>query len=117
MAKTKLHLDADASYSDLQKVLVEKGHDVTRTPCEWMALDAKDKTQLLEATARGRCILTFNISDFVRLAREYPEHGGIILAHQKEWRLSSLITALDRMLVETVAKEWAGQVRWLNDWR
>jgi hypothetical protein len=116
MAKTKLHLDADAYYADLQKVLVERGHDVTRTPCEWMALDADDRTQLLEATARGRCILTFNIGDFVRLAQEYPEHGGIILAHQKAWTLSLLIDALDRLLSETRTEEWSGQVRWLNDW-
>jgi hypothetical protein len=117
MAQTKLHLDADASYFELQKVLVQRGHDVTRTPCEWMALDADDKTQLLEATARGRCILTFNVGDFVRLAQEYSEHGGIILAHQRVWTLSSLIEALDCLLTETSAKEWPGQVRWLNDWR
>lgn len=117
MAKTKLHLDADASYIKLQKVLVDRGHDVTRTPCEWMAFDANDRTQLLEATARGRCILTFNIRDFVHLAGEYPEHGGIVLAHQRNWTLSSLIDALDHLLAETNANDWPGQVRWLNDWR
>lgn len=117
MGKSKLHLDADVSYVALLKALVEKGHDVTRTPCDWMPFDASDRTQLLEATARGRCILTFNVADFVILAREYPEHGGIILAHQVEWRLSSLVAALDCMLSETIAASWPGQVRWLNDWR
>ena len=67
--------------------------------------------------ARGRCILTFNIGDFVPLSREIPEHGGIILAHQRDWTLSSLIAALDRLLNETTEEEWPGQVRWLNDWR
>ena len=117
MAKTKLHLDADVSYVALEKALKEKGHDVTRTPCKWMPFDASDRTQLLEATARGRCILTFNIGDFVRLSQEYPEHGGIILAHQTAWRLPSLISALDRLLTETTAESWQGQLRWLNDWR
>lgn len=117
MAKTKLHLDADVSYTILQKTLYEKGYDGSRTPCEWMPIDASDRTQLLEATARGRCILTFNVGDFVRLAAEYPEHGGIILAHQKEWRLPSLIAVLDCLLSETDAEIWPGQVRWLNDWR
>ncbi len=116
MAKPKLHLDADVSYLALQKTLNKKGHDITRTPCEWMPFDAGDKMQLLEATARGRCVLTFNISDFVYLAQEYPEHGGIILAQQKQWRLSSLIAALDRLLNETNAEFWPGQVRWLNEW-
>ena len=117
MTKTKLHLDADVSFLALQKALKEKGHDVSKTPCDWMPGDASDRTQLLEATARGRCILTFNIRDFVHLSREYPEHWGIILAHQTEWRLSSLISALDRLLSETNAESWPGQVRWLNDWR
>lgn len=117
MSKPRLHLDADASLRVLQRVLLERGHDVTRTPCEWMPLDASDEQQLLQATARGRCILTFNIGDFMRLAQRYPAHGGIVLAHQKEWSVASLIAALDKMLTETSAEEWPGGVRWLNDWR
>ena len=117
MSKTKIHLDADVSYVVLQKTLNERGHDVTRTPCDWMPLDASDRTQLLEATARGRAILTFNIGDFTPLAQKYPSHSGIILAHQRAWRLPSLIAALDRLLNETTAEAWQGQVRWLNDWR
>jgi hypothetical protein len=31
--------------------------------------------------------------------------------------LSELIVALDRMLSETDAADWPGQVRWLSDWR
>ncbi len=116
MTKVKLHLDADISLVSLWKALNDKGHDVTRTPCVWMPRDADDKTQLLEATARGRCIATFNISDFTFLAREYNEHGGIILAHQRQWRLASLIAAFDRLFSDTAASQWPGQVRWLNDW-
>lgn len=117
MASPRLHLDADISLVALWKTLLEREHDVTRTPCPWMPLDADDRTQLLEATARGRCIATFNIADFIHLAREYPRHSGIILAHQREWRLPALIAALDRLLRETNAADWPGQVRWLNDWR
>lgn len=81
-----------------------------------MALDASDEQQILGATARGRCIFafTFNIADFVRLARKYPAHGGIILANQRDWALSGLIAALDNMLTNTDAADWPGQVRWLN---
>lgn len=35
-----LHLDADASSKSLHKALLELGHDGTRTPTEWMPLDA-----------------------------------------------------------------------------
>jgi hypothetical protein len=117
MAEPRLHLDADVSYQALQKALLARGHDVTRTPADWMPLDASDRQQLLEATARGRCILTFNIGDFVRLSQEYPEHGGIILAHQRDWKLVGLTTAVDRLLSGTSAEDWPGQIRWLNDWR
>jgi hypothetical protein len=115
--KPRLHLDADASIKVLQEALIARGHDVTRTPNEWIFRDASDETQLLEATAHGRCVFTFNVRDFVVLARRYPRHGGIILAAQASWTLSGLIAALDRLLSETQADDWVGQVRWLNDWR
>ena len=117
MSRPRLHLDADASIKALQSALVALGHDVTRTPNEWMALDASDEMQLLGTTAQGRCILTFNVRDFVVLARRHPQHSGIILAAQTSWSLSELIAALDRLLSETQAEDWVGQVRWLNQWR
>ena len=117
MSRPRLHLDADASYRSLSRVLSERGHDVTRTPCDWMPRDASDEQQLLQSAARGRCILTFNIADFMRLAQTYPHHGGIVLAQQQDWTLASLIAALDTMLQQTGAADWPGQVRWLDDWR
>lgn len=116
MPEPRLHLDADISMRALQTALVARGHDVTRTPNDWMPLDATDETQLLRSTAQGRAIVTSNIVDFVALAVEYPEHGGIVLAAQRSWALSSLIEALDRMLSTTTAASWPGQVRWLNVW-
>jgi hypothetical protein len=112
-----LHLDADTSIRSLQRALLERGHDVTRTPTDWMPADATDEVQLLGATAQGRCIFTFNIRDFVILARRYPGHGGIILAAQRSMQLSELIGALDRLLTETDATDWPGQMCWLNEWR
>lgn len=84
-----------------------------------MPLDANDRQQLLEATQRGRCILTFNVGDFVRLSQEFPEHGGIILAQQTGLDVGEIdngrLTA--SLSAETTAEMWPGQVRWLNDWR
>lgn len=117
MTKPCLHLDADTSMKALHRALVDRGHNVTRTPMDWMPRDASDEAQLLGATARGCCIFSFNIADFSVLATRYPRHGGIILAVQQDWTLSSLIQALDRLLSEMEAEELVGQVRWLNDWR
>ena len=117
MREPRLHLDADTSSKAIYKALLDRGHDLTRTPNDWMRHDASDERQLLGATAHGRCIFTFNIRDFVVLAKQHPRHRGIILAAQSSWTLSTLIEALDRALSETNGEDWVGQVCWLNDWR
>ncbi|MDO9130505.1 MAG: DUF5615 family PIN-like protein [Anaerolineales bacterium] len=122
MTKPRLHLDADTSNAALADALQKRGHDgrlvpyhdVTRTPNEWMPLDAHDDVQLLGATAQGRCIFTFNARDYVSLAKRYPHHGGIILSSQRT--MPELLKALDTLLSETEAEDWPGQVRWLCDW-
>ena len=110
--KLLLHLDADASNRALEKALIERGHDVTRTPAPWIPFDADDETQLLRATARNRCLFTFNIRDFVVLAGRHPQHAGIILAAQRSWTLPELIAALDRLLSES--PDMRGRVEWLK---
>ena len=117
MPEPRLHLDADTSIRSLHQALLHRGHDVTRTPNDWMPADAGDEDQLLGATAQGRCIFTFNVRDFVPLARRYPRHAGIILAAQRSMALSELIAALDRLLTETEGADWPSRVRWLSDWR
>ena len=115
--KLHLHLDADTSSKALHRALQQRGHDVTRTPTEWMPLDASDEQQLLGATAQGRAIFTYNIRDFIILGQRYPHHAGIILTRQNSMSLNELINALDCLLRETDANEWIGQTRWLNEWR
>lgn len=115
--KLHLHLDADTSSKALYNALIERGHDVTRTPTEWMPLDASDEQQLLGATAQGRAIFTYNIRDFIVLGERYPHHAGIILANQRSMSLIEIINALDCVLKDTEAEAWIGQTRWLNDWR
>lgn len=117
MPRPKLHLDAAASNKILWRALLESGHDVTRTPTDWIALDSSDEEQLLAATAQGRCTCTYDVVHFIRLAERFPHHGGVILASQNRWTLPELITALDRLLSETDAQDWPAQVRWLSDWR
>ena len=118
MSRPHLHLDADTSIKALHLPLVSRGHDVTRTPTDWMPMNASsDEAQLLGATAQGRCIFTFNIRDFLVLALAHPQHRGIILAAQSSWALSELIASLERLIKETQAADWIGQVRWLNQWR
>jgi hypothetical protein len=115
--KPRLHLDADASIKVLVNALCKGGHDVTRTPNEWMPADSDDRAQLLGATAQGRILFTFNVRDFLTLVKKYPRHSGILLATQSRLRLAELTAALDRVLSTTDEDDWRGQVRWLNDFR
>jgi hypothetical protein len=114
---TRLHLDADTSRKDLHHALVSKGDDVTRTPAPGLPLDASDEFQLLWASANDRVLFTFNIGDFLQLARRLPEHRGILLASQQSYSVRELIALLDRVLTDTKSEDWPGQVRWLADWR
>jgi hypothetical protein len=72
-------------------------------------MDASDVEQLLRATAQGRCIFTFNIREFQVLAQRYPHHGGVILAAQRIWTLSSLIAALDRRSLKLLLMSGLGR--------
>ncbi len=117
MPEVKLHLDADTSARALQNALLARGHNVTRTPNAWISSDASDEKQLMGATAQGRVIFTFNIRDFMVLAQRYPQHHGIVLAAQRRWILSDLISSLDNLLSTTTPADWIGQIRWLNQWR
>src|SRR5262245_50201607 len=96
--KLHLHLDADTSSKALHNALLERGHDVTRTPIEWMPFYASDEQQLLGSTAQGRAIFTYNIRDFVVLGKRYPHHAGIILTRQNSMTLNELINTLDCVL-------------------
>lgn len=116
MTQPKLHLDMDTSRRGVVRALLEKKHDVTRTPNPELDQDASDEIQLFWAMAHQRIIFTFNVKDFIILAKKYPYHNGILLANQKSFTTAQLIGLLNRALSETSAKEWVGNVRWLNDW-
>jgi hypothetical protein len=115
VAEPRLHLDADASIKAQVNTLRERGHDVTRTPNDWMPADASDREQLLGDTAQGRVIFTFNVRDFLVLAKKHPKHAGILLATQSRWSLAGLIAAIDRAFSETGEDNWRGKVLLLGD--
>jgi hypothetical protein len=114
MTKPKLHLDEDASWDALYQGLKSDGHDVTRTPNEWINKKAKDEEQLQKAGAQGRSIFSYNAVDFIRIAQKTPSHKGIIVSKRKS--LSIILKALKRFFAESSAEEMEDQVRWLSDW-
>lgn len=114
MSKPRLHLDADTSDASLEKELRKRGHDVTRTPNEWIQSNASDEDQLSSATRQHRVIFTFNTKDFVTLARRILHHAGIIISPRVP--MPRAFKALDRFFKDSSAEEMEDQVRWLSDW-
>ncbi len=114
MSKPKLHLDEDASRDALYETLTSNGHDVTRTPNEWIKKKASDEEQLQKASEHGRSIFSFNIKHFLLIAKKSPKHKGIIVSKQKPF--SKILKSLNRFFNETTAEEMEDQVRWLSDW-
>lgn len=82
--KIKLYLDEDVDPL-LAKVIRDRGYNVLTTH-EAKMHKSDDYEQIDFATSQGRTILTHNIRDFHRIAKEYAEinkfHAGIILSSQ-----------------------------------
>jgi hypothetical protein len=113
MSKPRLHLDSDASDAKLERELLKRGHDVTRTPNEWIDSSADDEEQLQKASAKGRALFTYNIRHFMPLAKSGIHHAGVIVSPRNP--ISRIFKALDRFFNESSAEEMEDQVRWLSD--
>ena len=86
--KIKLLIDEDV-HSELAHALRNRGFDVVHT----QELDRKgssDLEQLEYATSQQRCLVTFNMKDFVILHNRYmmenKSHAGIIVSKQLPFR-------------------------------
>jgi len=79
--KIRLYLDEDAMPEALVQALRLRGADVTTANLEGMA-NCADVEHLEYATAQGRVLYSFNVSDYLRLHGEYmregKNHAGII---------------------------------------
>lgn len=84
----KLYLDEDVDPL-LAQVLRDREVDCLSTR-EADRRGLSDADQLAFAISEGRAILTFNVKDFVRLAREYHDsgrhHPGIIVSNHLVFR-------------------------------
>ena len=67
------------------------------------------------ANEKGMVVFTFNVRDFLVLAKKHPRHADILLATQSRWSLAGLTSAIDHALSDIHEKDWQGQVCWLND--
>lgn len=94
----------DEMYSrELARLLRQRGHDVVAVLDPDIGLVAAPDTEVLAWAARnGRCLVTENARDFVRLAPGIPHLGVVLVSGQRFRRtpsgLGRLVSALDQML-------------------
>lgn len=72
---------ADENFSvEVSKLLHEFGHDViTLQDLNLAGIKYPDEKVLEKAKETGRCVLTFNRKDFIRLHKKGIPHAGIVV--------------------------------------
>jgi Domain of unknown function (DUF5615) len=82
--KLRIFFDEDV-HAAVAVALRKRGHDAVLT-LEEKRLGLSDESQLNFATQESRCLVTFNVGDFVRLHNRWMdagrEHAGIIVSKQ-----------------------------------
>ena len=115
--KIKLYLDEDVDPL-LAKVIRDRGYDVLSTH-EAKMHNSDDYKQLDFATSQGRAILTHNIRDFHRIAKDYAKinkiHAGIILSSQLPFK--ELLKRILSLLSKHNAEDILNHVVWLEDFQ
>lgn len=104
-------------WKELTTILKARGYDAVSI----VDLDrsADDEPILELATAQGRAVLTFNVSNFAPLSRLWyeagKEHAGIVLSHQVS--NAELVQRTIRLLQTISAEELWNNVRRLEDFK
>jgi predicted nuclease of predicted toxin-antitoxin system len=112
----RLYLDEDF-HPDLAEAIRQRGFDCQNTAEAGMS-GRTDEEQLQHATAQGRCILSFNVRDFMILARQWAQagrpHAGIVVTSQvSRQALGQLLGRILQMLNTTTADEIRNTIRFL----
>lgn len=112
----RLYLDEDF-HPDLAPPLRQQGYDC-QTVVEARMLGKSDEEQLEYATAQTRCLMSFNVGDFVALAGEWAkagrDHAGIIVTQQvSRQHLGRLLQRVLHLLNTTTADEIVNVLRYL----
>ena len=113
----KLYLDEDVRPL-LSRVLRDRGIDCLSTH-EAENLERTDAEQLAFAASQGRTLVTFNVKDFVPLARTYAEagrhHGGIILSDHLPF--GTLLRRLLLLLRDVGDRDLSDRLIWLHTYK
>ena len=117
--KISLYLDEDAQDNDLIQALQLRGVDVIGAWAAGMR-QRPDEEHLLFATAQGRVLYGFNVSDFFQLHTEFlaqgRSHAGLVLAKQQTYSVGEQMRRLLKLVATRTAEEMRDQIEFLSDW-
>ena len=114
-----LLLDAHVSGRRVGRALRTVGHDVLALDSHEALSRLPDGEVLALAAKENRVVVTYNVSDFARLAREWAEagrtHAGLILATDPLAGYGAIRRRLERMFAERPDQdEWIDRVEFLG---
>jgi Domain of unknown function (DUF5615) len=111
--KLRIFLDEDV-HAALAAALRKRGYDAVHA-LETKRLGLSDESQLNFASQENRCLVTFNVGDFVRLHNRWMdagrEHAGIIVS--KQLPVGEMLRRLLALLQKESDDSMRGQVRFL----
>jgi predicted nuclease of predicted toxin-antitoxin system len=114
-----LYIDEDAMDKDLVRALRSLGVDVI-TALDAGMIERKDEEHLQYATAQGRVLYTFNVTDFYRLhvafRAQAKSHAGIIVARQQRYSVGEQMRGLLILIATKSAEEMRNQVKFVSAW-
>lgn len=117
MARVSLFLDEDVDPL-LAAVLRMRGVDAISA--QEAGLRSVNDEDLLEGAARqGRVLVTHNVADFVKLAREWAgvhrNHAGILVGRQMGFK--GLLRRVSKFIGRTAAADMRDRLEWLENYK
>lgn len=116
----RLLLDAHVSSRRVGRALRDGGHDVLALD-EDIALSAvADEEVLRLAAAEDRVVVTYNISDFIRIARRWAEadrhHAGLILVTSSHSDYGTVLRGVAALMTDHAEQaDWSDRVVFLAE--
>ncbi len=116
----RLLLDAHVSSRRVGRALRDGGHDVLALD-EDIALSAvADEEVLRLAAAEDRVVVTYNISDFIRIARRWAEadrhHAGLILVTSRHSDYGTVLRGVVALMMDHAEQaDWSDRVVFLAE--
>ncbi|HMG75179.1 MAG TPA: DUF5615 family PIN-like protein [Pyrinomonadaceae bacterium] len=117
--RIRLYFDEDAMDNDVVRALRLRGVEVM-TAHDFALIGSSDEEQLAHATANGRVLYSFNVSDFMALHVSYlvagKQHAGIVLAQQQRYVVGEQMRRLLRLVEMKPAESMLNTLEFLSAW-